>query len=215
MHFLAATTVAALLAASASPADAGSRSNSRWSGQNASAWWTQQDEVSGPFGNLHVGSLYAYSTTKGKGDAYAFIEDWDCDPGEVPGWPGHDEEPTEDGLCDWVGFRWGEGYNMSFTVDRKLNSATLSGQLTLSAGGHGGGPAGQPMVNMRWTGSGDVTSSTSTYRYRDGGSSYSESYRSSWRQATVSGTLGAMGFAPDTSGGSISSFDMRSRSRTK
>lgn len=191
---------------------------------SATTDWTQWDGTpvgSSPFGNVHVGFLSAEETSKGLADVYGAIEDYDCEPGELPGGGGHfvEEEPVEEPIeegCEWLGFRFIEGIDIPFTMNRKLESGQLTGQLTVSGGGHGeGGVLGRPFADVIWTGIGDVTTTRYTSRWRDGDSWGSDSYRASGRSATMSGTIGSMGFDPDWSGGSLYSYSTSYRQRTK
>lgn len=209
--------VAAFMAVTALPALAGSMYMSKDSGRAAQTWWTQVDGVepgTQPLGNVHIGFLYVFEVSKGRGDVFAFIDDWDCEPGKLPGGGGHfEEEPTG---CEYLGSRWAEGYGLQFNIDRKLDSAHLFGQLTVYGGGHGeGGVIGRPMADITWTGVGDAFKSTSTWRYTDGTSTYTDRYWSTSRNAVMSGTLGPMGFDPDLSGGFISSYRSMSKGRTR
>lgn len=68
---------------------------------------------------------------------------------------------------------------------------------------------------MTWTGTANLVTSSSTYRYNDGTSSYTDRYRSTWRQSSLGGILGPMSFDPNLSGGSISSFSSFSKGRTR
>lgn len=209
------TAVITVMALAAAPALAGSMYLSKSSGRAAQAFWTQVDDVpvgTNPLvGNVHVGELYVYETSKGVADAFVYITDWDCEPGQLPGWGhGHEETPG----CTHIGFRYGDGYRLPFEMDRKLNKARLAGQLTIY-GGHGGDVVGNPGVDVTWTGIGDRVTHRSTWRYSDGTTSYTDRYRSSDRTAAMSGTIGPMGFDPDLSGGYMSIFRSMSKGRTR
>ena len=215
------TLVVALVAtlSLAAPALAGSSYISKSTGKSADAYWTQIDGIpvgTGPFGNVHVGYLSVYETSKGVGDVFVYIDDFDCEEGEEPYGGGHGFE--EEGGCDYVGSRFGEGFGLSFTVDRKLNTASLVGSVTMtSGGGHGGGGevVGNPPINMSWSAQGNVIKDWYTYRYNDGTTTYMDRYRANYRMASLSGTIGPMSFDPALSGGTISSFSAFSKSRTK
>jgi hypothetical protein len=211
---------ATALAMTAAPALAGSMSLYKESGNAAQTFWTQVDgtPTGSALGNVHVGELYAYQTSPGQGDAFAWIDDFDCEPGKLPGGGGHgfDVEEEEPSGCEYVGSRFGEGFGLTFTIDRKLTTANLSGQLTVYGGGHGdGGVIGRPMANITWTGVGALIKQSSSWSYNDGTTTYSDRYRSTDRNAVMSGILGPMGFDPDLSGGQISKFSAMSKSRTK
>lgn len=207
----------ALAAVDASPADAKSSSQYRETGRAASTYWEQYDgtDTGGPLGNVHIGYLSAYETTAGVASAWGWIEDWDCEPGEKPWGGGHsfdDEEPV--GGCDWIGERWLEGDGLRFSMDKKMTTATLKGELIVY-GGHGEDEVGRPPVDIVWTGLGGTYTSRYTTRYRDGNTTWTDTYRSTEREATMGGTLGPMGFDPDLSGGYLSTYKTSSKSRTK
>ncbi|MGH8946325.1 MAG: hypothetical protein ACRDVL_09250 [Acidimicrobiia bacterium] len=180
--------------------------------------WIQVDGTdpgSSPLGNVHIGFLYAYEISSGRADAFAFIDDFDCEPGKLPDGGGHGFEEEEPSGCVYVGSRIADGYGLEITMDRKLTQATLKGQMTVYGGGHGdGGPIGFPMANITWTGAGPLTKQSSTWRYDDGTTTFSDRYRSTDRAAVMSGTLGPMGFDPNLSGGQMSDFNAMSKSKT-
>lgn len=212
---IAVATALSLLAA---PALAGSMYLAKSNGKAAQTWWTQVDGVdpgTSPFGNVHVGSLYVYETTAGRADAFGYIDDFDCEPGNLPGGGGHEFEEEPSG-CAYVGSRVAEGFGLAFTIDRKLNSAHLKGRMTVYGGGHGdGGVVGRPKADITWTGSGSTVRSTSTWTYSDGSTTYTDRWRSTDRFAAMSGTLGPMGFDPELSGGHMSIFRSMSKGRTR
>lgn len=222
----AVTLALLLLGVGAAPADARSSFMSRTSGSSAETYWTQVDGVepgTSPLGNVHIGSLYAYETTRGQAEVYGSISDWDCPVGELP-WDGgpHDassqawEEEPPPSNCQWKGSRFIEAYGIAFMVDKKLTQARLTGTLTVYGGGHGeGGVIGRPYADIIWTGVGGVFTDKHTYRYRDAGTMEASTWLSSNRSATMGGILGPMGFDPDLSGGSISSFRTSSKFRTR
>ncbi len=209
----------AVLGAVATPSSASSRFFSKVTGLSVDAYWTQIDGTpvgSGPFGNVHVGYIYAYEMSDNYVDVFAYIDDFDCEEGQSPNF-GHGEEGED--ACVYMGSRYGYGENMELTLGgKKLESAHLSGSLVLSSGGgHGdeGAVVGNPAVDMTWTGVGEVAKGRYTYRYSEGGTSYSFSERSSYRPASVDGFIGAMTFDPDLSGGYLSQFSNTSKERTK
>lgn len=208
---------ATVLAMTAAPAFGGSRSLYKESSRAAQTDWIQVDgtPTGSALGNVHVGFLYAYETSAGKADAYAYIDDYDCKPGELPDGGGHVFEKKPSG-CEYVGSRVAEGYGLTFKIDKKLTTARLTGQLTVYGGGHGdGGVIGRPQADIVWKGVGGLIKQTSTWTYNDGTTTYSDRYKSSDRKAVMSGTLGPMGFDPDLSGGFISKFTAMSKSRTR
>lgn len=213
-----ATAIVTALALAVAPAIAASRYSYRESGVAAQTDWIQVDGIAPgthPLGNVHVGFLYVYQTSKGVADAFGYIEDFDCEPGELPDGGGHgfEEEPSG---CVWVGARNAEGFGLSFTVDKKMTKAVLTGQLKVYGGGHGGGPVlGRPQANITWNGYGPLMKQRSTWQYNDGSTIETGRYRSTDRLAEMTGNIGPMGFDPDLSGGFISRFTQSGSSRTK
>lgn len=219
---LAATSLVVLLAlVGTTAAIAGSQSRYRTDGFTVSTYWTQVDgpparnPATQPFGNVHLGWLDAYETSRGRADAWAYIDDFRCPVGVLPDDGGHGgDEPG----CEYLGSRFGEGYGLTLAVDRKLATARLTGQLTITHGGDhggGGGVVGRPTADITWTAKGATYRSTSTFRGEDGTSRYSDRYTSRSRNATMGGTLGPMGFDPALSGGSISSFRSMYREQSR
>lgn len=227
---LAACVAVLLVSMVAVAATAKSQSKYRTDGKGASAYWTQvdgppaADPSTQPFGNVHVGWLDVWETSPGEGDAFVYIDDFRCPEGVLPGHGGHEviepepePEPDPD-KCVHVGSRFGEGYGLAFRLDRRLSSGSLQGQLVLTHGGHGHEPGtvvGRPNADMRWTGTGTTWKSVGTWRTSGGGSSYFDRYRHTSRNATVSGTLGPMGFDPDLSGGTLSSYSSMYHERSR
>jgi hypothetical protein len=205
-----------LTATTAGPADAKSFAQFRDTGRAASASWEQWDgtETGGPFGNVHIGYLTAEETTSGRASVWGWIDDFDCEEGEKP-WGGHGED-EEEGVCAYLGDRWIEADGLAFSMDRKMTTATLVGELIVYGGGHGdGGELGRPPANIVWTGLGGTYTSRYTARYRDGDTTFTETWRSTERSATVDGNIGPMGFDPDLSSGYLSSYRTSFKSRTK
>lgn len=214
---VAVAAVPALLATSV-PAQAADSWFSRTSGFAATTQWVQVFDFPGElYGNVHVGQLYAYETTTGRADVFSFIDDYDCPPGVLPVTDGHGAE-QENG-CTSAGSRVLEGSNVSFTVGRRSATATLSGTLTASTGGdphsgEGGATIGQVPASFTWTATTDPVRSLTTYRYREGGTTFSDSFRATTRQASMSGRLGPMDFAlAEVATGSLESFRSTSRAR--
>jgi len=209
-----ASAILTIVATVAAPVGAAEMYLSKTSGNNATASWAQYDgmTVGSAFGNVHIGWLEAYSTSKGVGDVFMYIDDFDCEPGQTP-YGGHGD--TEDGACLYVGTRWGSGYGLTFTIDKKFNSAHVTGSIELYGGGHGSeGVVGTPQLNVIWTGYGSTASNTYSYRWVQDGTTYTQRYRGTSRSASVDGTIGPMGFAPDTYG-ALSSYKSHSAQRSK
>jgi hypothetical protein len=181
------------------PAEAAERWTARSSNDIASSEWVEYGPLPGVEGNVHVGFLQARATKSG-GEVFGKVKDYSCDPGEVPGGGGHGEE--EEGSCDFHGLRFIDGGTITFTVDKKLNTARLTGTLVVN--NHGG--TARPPVDMTWTGFGDLSQSSWEESGSEGGTTYLYRYESTRRQATVTGYIGVMGFtddADDVSSGSI------------
>lgn len=191
---------------------------SRSSGTSADASWIESDPIAtgvSPLGNTHVGWLSAEPSSRGPAMVWGYVEDFDCDPGETPYGGGHGEEPVEGG-CDPMGVRFLEGTdNTRLTIDRRLSSAQLTGNLQVSTG-HDGTVAATPPVNMTWTASSDIFKATTTQRFVDPYGEYFERYSTSGREATVSGYIGPMNFtddADDVSSGQLGTYRVMSRYR--
>lgn len=206
-----AVLVAILITVLAIPASAASRFTYRNTGRAATASWTQIDGTAYgtmPFGNVHIGYLYAYEMTSGQAWVSAFIADFDCPEGAEPGWG--DGGGTG---CDHLGDRYGDGSNMALTLDRKLTAGSLSGQLNLYSGDFSQVVA--IPVNITLTGQGALSKTTSTYRWNDGTSTYSTRSTSQYRNATVSGYIGDTVLGGVMSSGTLESFKSFDMSRSR
>ena len=193
----AAAVVAAVpLALAAAPAQAGTRWTERSSGSFAETTWLEMGELPGVGGNAHVGWL------RGEGDrnpmVFGEITDWTCPEGVLPPMfgGGHGEEPPES-ECAMESQRYLYSAGpATLTVDRKLNTATLTGPLEVA--NHDGGTSAQPMANITWTGMGGTFTSTVYDKYTDDqGNRYTTRRTETAREGTLSGTIGAMGFDDD------------------
>lgn len=202
---LAALLAMVFTAVGISPAEAKSSFAARTSGSTAEAYWTHVDgtPTGSPSGNVHVGWLYAYETSEGRAEVFGFVDDFDCDEGEDPWW---DE-------CEYAGFRFIDGYGVPFQIDKKLTSAHLSG--TLSVFNENDGSSDVVQADISWTGEGGLTRERHTYRYKDGDTTYSSTYRAQVRSASVDGSIGSATLDADTSGGSLTSFTSSDKSKTK
>lgn len=194
----AALAVAPLIAVSAAgPAHAGESWTYRASGMNASAEWLELGTLPGVAGNAHVGWLQVDAASSSRADVYGDVADWTCPDGELPpdgGGPHHDEEEPETN-CVFEGARNIFGGDVQFTMDRKLNTARLTGSLFVE--NHDTGEGANPPVDMTWTGVGTTSSSVETSRYTEGRTKYQSRYTSTSRNADVDGFIGAMGFTDD------------------
>lgn len=194
-----------LVAGAGLPASASTKFMSKDSGEFASVQWTEYGAIPNVGGNVHTGYLDARGNSRSL-EAFGFVEDWDCDPGEFPYGGGHGEE-GEEGGCDFVSFRefYGDESQLTLTVDRKLDSGRLTG--TLSAfDSHGGTSGGGPSLDITWTGVGSVYSSKWSESFTADGIRYRSTYSDTNREAVVTGQIGAMGFADDADDESYGSF---------
>ena len=190
--------------AAPSPALAGELFFSKSSGTVASTSWLEIGELptsTGVQGNAHFGDLYVIDGGAGQApEVFGSVYDVQCKKGVTPYNPGGGHgEPDRNGPCQLVSTRWIEGGSLTFSVDRKLTKATLTGTLAVGTG-HGDGPVGSPPVSITWTGTGE------TYSSRYSGSYVSEygteTYRYSFegRQATIAAgsKIGPMVFDDET-----------------
>lgn len=218
---VAALAVAApLVLAVAAPAAAAppDRFTSKTSGGQANVQWTELDpgDLLGLPGNTHLGFLSVYQQP-GFSDVSGQIDDFQCDPGEVPG-GGHGGEPGA-GQCDLLGTRFLQGLeDIAYTVDLRAGVATLTGRVQVSNGGHGepGNVLAVVPAAVTWTSVGSTYTFRRTDTWSDGTATFSSATRGTGFQATVSGSLGRMGFADDVddvSFGSAEQWQERSRSR--
>ncbi len=227
-----AALTAGFMALTTTPASASSMFFSKSSGRTATASWLEVGTLPNVAGNFHFGEMQVEELSKRRANVWGIVFDVQCPKGTIPGGPpggghGKEEEP-DDNPCETVGVRFIEGGNVTFTMDRKLSKATLTGTLNV-VGGHGDpddpenpdappqAPA-TPPVNMTWTGVGDTSTSVNSGRGSDGTTTWSYRYSFSGRSAVVSGRIGVMVF--DDEPGEYSFAEMGSyksvdRERTK
>lgn len=210
---VAAAAVPALLTTTA-PAHAGPDSFfSRTSGVAATAEWTQYFDFPQPeYGNVHVGYLNAFETRTGVASVWAWIQDFECPEGVFPG------EHGEENGCEYTGTRQLFGEDVPFTVGRRASTATLKGSLTAVSGDphspDGPTTIGQVPADFTWTAVGDVERSRSTYRYSNEFGTFSETFATTGRDATLSGRLGPMLFEEaESASGRLEKFRSTSRQR--
>ncbi len=223
-------TTAAMTAVVAlpSPALAADMSFSRSSGTVASTTWLEMGELpaaTGVPGNAHFGDLQVEDLGRGRARAFGIVYDVQCEEGVTPYLPGggHGEpvpptekEPAEQCTLELVRFIEG-GSGLTFSIDRKLTKATLTGSLAVNSG-HGQGPTGTPAVSITWNGVGAAYSSTESGSYTDDYGTYSYRYSFTGREAVVaSGSrIGPMVFddeAGESSTGQLGTYKQSSRSR--
>jgi hypothetical protein len=214
---VAVLALPATMLLTAGPAEAGSMFFSKSSGRTAYADWLEVGTLPGGVpGNIHFGFMQIEDLGNGRANIFGNVTDLTCPDGYIPEGPGggHDEEPGED-PCTYEGDRFIEGGSTVFTMDRKFNTATLTGNLAVF--GHDGS-TGNPAVDMTFTGIGAQYSSTESGRYNDGTTSYRYRYTFSGRDAIVSGRIGAMIFdnvPGEWSFAQMGSFRSMDRERTR
>jgi hypothetical protein len=188
---VAASTLALTAAVAApTPASAASMFFSKSSGTTASVTWLEMGELpSGPAaGNAHFGFLQVEDLGKGRARAFGEVVDVQCEQGVEPYQPGWHHGPAleqeDPGGCVVVDVRFIDGArSLSFSIDRKLTQATLTGTLDVS--GHGPGPVGSPPVSITWSATGASYSSSESGRYSDEYGSYSYRYSFTGRDAVL------------------------------
>lgn len=128
---------------------------------------------------------------------------------DVPGFIEEEFPPACDYLQDrFLGAEENGKPTATFTVDAKKETLTVTGNLVVSAGGHGdpGGVLGRPPINLTITGG---EWQKFEYSYKGSGQDYSYSY---WQKGTdfyggtVSGAIGGMGFDDDPDDESFGGF---------
>jgi hypothetical protein len=213
---VAVLALPATMLLTAGPADARSKSSYKSSGRIASADWLEVGTLPGGVpGNIHFGFMQVDDLGNGRANIFGAVTDMTCPEGYIPEGPGggHEEEPGED-PCTYEGDRFIEAGTAVFTMDRKFNTATLTGNLAVF--GHDGS-TGTPAANMTWTGIGDVYSSTESGSFSDGNSTSRWRYSFTGREAVVTGRIGAMIFddvAGEWSFAQMGSYREMSRDRT-
>lgn len=119
------------------------------------------------------------------------------------------DEFEEFPACDYIQDRFlsGDG-TTTFTVDTRAKVARLTGTLTVSNGGHGepGTVLGAPPVDITISG-GDWEKYEYSYSSRSATYRYSSSEKGTrYNNGTVTGGIGAMGFADDSDDVSYASY---------
>ena len=212
----AAALAVPLVIATAGTANAGSKWTYKSSGSFANVSWMEVGDIEGVGGNYHVGYLDVRSDKVV--DVFGEVYDWTCEQGELP--PefggGHGEEgPKTKCTLESTRFIFADPSAITFTVDRRLNTATLVGTLDVSAHGSAGA---RPPVNMTWTGIGTISKSTNTSSYTDSnGSRWSDRATETAREGDISGRIGVMIFddeAGEFSNGYFGTYRTDSRQTT-
>lgn len=165
-------SAAALAVVVPSPALAGDLFFSKSSGTQVSTSWlevgTLPAAANAP-GNAHFGELWVDDLGNGRASVFGTVYDVQCEDGVTPYLPGggHATPAPEDGPCRLLAIRFVEGGQVTFTVDKKLTTAKLTGTLAVGSG-HGEGPTSAPAVSITWTGVGN------TYNERRSGTTVDE-----------------------------------------
>jgi len=217
------SAVPLLLLSTAGQATAGDRWTYRSTNSNASTQWIEFGELpGGVLGNVHVGYLEVNGGSS-SADVWGSVSDWTCPPGELPpdgGGHGEFEEEPEPTNCELHSerFIYAYGDEISFSMDKKLDSARLTG--TLNVEDHATGTGGRPAVDITWTGVGDLASYSNTGKYSEGGNTYYYKEVGSSREAVIAdgSYIGAMGFTDDdddTSSGWMSQSKYYEKSASK
>jgi hypothetical protein len=214
----AAALAVPLVIATAGTASAGSKWTYKSSGSFASVSWMEVGELPAPvLGNYHVGYLEVRGDKAP--DVYGDVADWTCPEGELPpefGGGHGEEEPETNCTLESSRFIYADPSAITFTVDRKLNAATLVGNLYVSD--HEGEGTANPPVNMTWTGIGTSSKSTNTSTYTDSnGSRWSYRTTETGREGDISGRIGVMVFddeAGESSNGYFGTYRTDERQST-
>ncbi|WP_100499652.1 hypothetical protein [Geodermatophilus chilensis] len=180
---------AALAVAVPSPALAGDLFFSKSSGIQVTTTWLEIGELPAAAnapGNAHFGDLYVEDLGNGRARVFGTVHDVECDEGTTPYLPlggGHGEPAPPDGPCQLLGTRFVEGGQVTFTVDKKLTKATLSG--TLAVGSGHGDTTGTPAVDITWTGIGATYSERQSGTFVDAYGTWTYRYDFTGRDAAV------------------------------
>jgi hypothetical protein len=192
---LLTTAVAAAAAttavAAASPAAAADLFFAKSSGLYASATWLEVGELpaaTGVGGNAHIGDIWVEDLGKGRASVFGTVFDLQCEAGVTPYIPGggHGEVPApgqEPEGCVLVSLRFIDGGDLTFTIDKKLNQATLTG--TLAVGSGHGEPTAAPPVDITWIGTGPTSTTRQSSTFTDQSGTFTFRYTSTDRQAQV------------------------------
>lgn len=212
---MGAAASAAVTLVAASPATAAEMFFSKSSSTIVTTSWLEVGPLPGVKGNTHIGDMQVEDMGRGRARIFGVVFDLTCAPGQVPSVPGggHGEPPAED-ACTLEGERFIEGGTVTFTIDRKLTKATLTGNLAVGAG-HGG-PTAAPPVNITWTGVGSTSTTRESGTSVDEFGTYTFRYTFTGRDATVAAgsRIGVMVFDDEAGEGSQAQMgNQRSSSR--
>lgn len=181
---------AALAVVTSSPAMAGDLFFAKSSGTQVTTTWLEVGELpegANVPGNAHFGQLWAEDLGNGRASVFGTVHDVQCTNGVAPYLPeggGHGEPAPADGPCRVLATRFIDGGQVTFTVDRKLTTATLTG--TLAVGSGHGDTTGTPAVDITWTGIGATYSERQSGTFVDEYGSWTYRYDFTGRDAVVS-----------------------------
>ena len=186
---VAASTAALAVVVAPSPALAGDLFFSKSSGTQVSTTWLEVGELPAAAnapGNAHFGELWAEDLGNGRASVFGTVYDVQCEDDATPYLPegGHGQPAPEDGPCQLLGIRFVEGGQVTFTVDKKLTTAKLTGTLAVGSG-HGEGPTSAPPVSITWTGVGDTYSDRQSGTFVDEYGTWTYRYDFTGRDAVV------------------------------
>lgn len=222
-----AVAAAAVPALVASPAAAGGDMFfSKSSGTTVSTTWLEAGTLPGVAGNWHFGDLFVEATSRGRALAFGTVYDVTCAEGVAPynpgghGWHGDVAPPAEEQPgCVLEGMRFLDASpsQLTLSVNRKLTTATLKGNLSVGDG-HGSSTAAPP-VDIVLNGVGSTFSSTQSGTYTSEYGTYTYRYSFSGRNAEVAAGSRIGGMVFDDEDGENSSalmgtFRSSSRQRT-
>ncbi|WP_380164401.1 hypothetical protein [Jannaschia sp. R86511] len=188
---LSLASAPAALAADVEPPQNGSNSAT---GRSISMSWLEVGRLpGGVLGNYHQGYMTVETPGDGSG-SYVFgdVVDLECPPGVTPDdGGGHGEEEPEGPFCEAVAFRTIDGGDLTVVHDKRNRSARLTGTLAVSDHGT---PLGNPVVDIRLTGTATTFADRYSSRWSDGTVVYRSSYSQVGREATIVGRIGPMVF---------------------
>ena len=183
-----AAAAAALAVAAPSPATAGDLFFSKSSGTQVTTTWLEVGELPAAAnapGNAHFGDLFVDDLGNGRAQVFGTVHDVQCDEGTTPYLPlgGHGEPAPAGGPCRLLGTRFIDGGQVTFTVDKKLTTARLTG--TLAVGSGHGDATGTPPVDITWTAIGPTYSDRQSGTFVDEYGTYSYRYDFTGRDAAL------------------------------
>ena len=105
-------------------------------------------------------------------------------------------ESSYDSMTNSYTFKYGYLENPTFSIDKKINSASVSGNVPLwsctyneNTGEETCVESGPVAVNVRWAGNGELVKGSSKSHYVSKSFTSNYSYKGSWRTAAATGTF--------------------------